>query len=98
MAIRACGQAVAHPNSPRHLPSFLCLRALGAPAAVRTGVVLTVGGSTQVDLTMNLGTVSEVVTVRSEAPLIEPGRMDLSRVVTTTEIQSLPISGRNWPT
>src|SRR5262245_60702545 len=37
-------------------------------AAVRTGVVLTVGGTTQIDLRMNLGTVSEVVTVRSEAP------------------------------
>jgi hypothetical protein len=65
-------------------------------AAVRTGVVLTVGGTTQVNLTMNLGTVSEVVTVSGQAPLIEPGKMDLSRVVTTTEIQSLPISGRNF--
>jgi carboxypeptidase family protein len=65
-------------------------------AAVRTGVVLTVGGTTQVDLTMNVGAVSEVVTVRSAAPLVEPGRMDLSRVVTTVEIESLPISGRNF--
>jgi hypothetical protein len=65
-------------------------------AAVRSGVVLTVGGTTQLDLTMNIGTVSEVVTVRSQAPLIEPGKMDLSRVVTTTEIESLPISGRNF--
>ena len=41
-------------------------------ATVRTGVVLTVGGTAETDLTMSLGSVTEVVTVRSEAPLIEP--------------------------
>jgi hypothetical protein len=65
-------------------------------AAVRTGVVLAVGGTTETDLIMTLGAVTEEVTVRSEVPLIEPARMDLSRVVTTAEIQSLPISGRNF--
>jgi outer membrane receptor protein involved in Fe transport len=65
-------------------------------AAARTGIVLTVGGTTQVDLQMNLGTLSEVVTVESQAPLIEPNKMDVSRVVTAAEIQALPISGRNF--
>src|SRR5262245_48665990 len=65
-------------------------------AVVRTGVVLTVGGTTETDLAMALGAVTEEVTVRAETPLIEPSRMDLSRVVTSTEIESLPISGRNF--
>src|SRR6266545_1425057 len=65
-------------------------------SALRTGVVLTVGGTTETDFTMAVGAVSEEVTVRSEPPLVEPARMDLSRVVTAVEIASLPISGRNF--
>ena len=45
---------------------------------------------------MALGAVTEEVTVRAETPLIEPSRLDLSRVVTAAEIESLPISGRNF--
>jgi hypothetical protein len=55
-----------------------------------------VGGTTDMNLTMALGAVTEEVTVRSAAPLIEANRLDLSRVVTEAEIQSLPISGRNF--
>jgi hypothetical protein len=63
---------------------------------VRTGVGLTVGGTTTVDLVMNVGALSEEVAVRTEAPLIEPSKAELSRVVSTEEINSLPISGRNF--
>ena len=65
-------------------------------AVLRSGVVLTVGGTTDTDLAMALGAVTEEVTVRAETPLIEPSRLDLSRVVTAAEIESLPISGRNF--
>ena len=41
--------------------------------AVRTGVVLTVGGSTEADIRMSLGPIAEQVTVVTEAPLVEPG-------------------------
>src|SRR5206468_3637151 len=63
---------------------------------VRTGVGLSVGGTTETDITMSLGQIAEQVTVASEAPLIEPAKTELSRVVTTAEIESLPISGRNF--
>jgi outer membrane receptor protein involved in Fe transport len=63
---------------------------------VRTGVGLTVGGTTTVDLVMNVGTLSEEVSVRTEAPLMELSKAELSRVVSTEEINSLPISGRNF--
>jgi outer membrane receptor protein involved in Fe transport len=63
---------------------------------VRTGVVLTVGGTTEANIDMSLGAVAETVTVVTDAPLIEPSAVELSRVVTTVEIESLPISGRNF--
>src|SRR5262245_9506683 len=64
--------------------------------AIRTGVVLTVGGTTDADVTMSLGQIAEQVTVGAEAPLIESAKTELSRVVSTVEIESLPISGRNF--
>ena len=65
-------------------------------AAVRTGVVITVGGTTEANVDMSLGPLAEQVTVVTETPLIEPAKAELSRVVSMQEIESLPISGRNF--
>jgi Carboxypeptidase regulatory-like domain len=64
--------------------------------AMRSSVTVAVGGTTETDLEMTVGNVSEVVTVQTDAPLIESSKVDLSRVVSTQEIESLPISGRNF--
>ena len=64
--------------------------------AVRSRVVLTVGGTTEANIEMSLGPIVEQVTVDTEAPLIEPAKAELSRVVSMQEIESLPISGRNF--
>src|SRR5438093_9195090 len=63
---------------------------------VRPRVLLTVGGTTEADVEMSLGPIAEQVTVATDTPLIETARAELSRVVSTEEIQSLPISGRNF--
>ncbi|HLG55238.1 MAG TPA: TonB-dependent receptor [Vicinamibacterales bacterium] len=63
---------------------------------VRTGVILTVGGTTDVEIAMSVGAITEQVTVVTQAPLIEPSAAAMSRVVSTVEIESLPISGRNF--
>jgi outer membrane receptor protein involved in Fe transport len=65
-------------------------------SVVRTGVVLTVGGTTDVEIAMSVGAITEQVTVQTQAPLIEASAVAMSRVVTTAEIESLPISGRNF--
>jgi len=64
--------------------------------AIQTGVVLMVGGTTEADIPMSLGQIAEQVTVGADAPLIESAKTELSRVVSTVEIESLPISGRNF--
>ena len=56
----------------------------------------TVGGATVLDLTIQIGEVTEVVEVKQEEPLIEPTKAELSRVVTERSIESLPIIGRNF--
>jgi outer membrane receptor protein involved in Fe transport len=68
----------------------------GFKTAIQSGVVLTVGGAVVLDLTLQVGNVTEVVEVSQEEPLIEPTRAELSRVVDERSIESLPIIGRNF--
>jgi hypothetical protein len=68
----------------------------GFKAAVQSAVVLTVGGAAVVDLTMQTGSVSEVVEIKEDEPLIETTRSEVSRVVNELSIESLPIIGRNF--
>lgn len=68
----------------------------GFRTAVQSGVVLAVGGAVALDLTIQVGNVSEIVEVKTEEPLIETGKAELSRVVSEQSIESLPIIGRNF--
>src|SRR5215470_10878338 len=68
----------------------------GFKTAAQSGVILTVGGATVLDLTVQIGEVSEVVEVKQEEPLIEPTKAEVSRVVSERSIESLPIIGRNF--
>jgi hypothetical protein len=64
--------------------------------AIEKGVVLTVGGATTLDVTMQVGSVSEEITVSTAPPLLETTTANLSREVTEQTIESLPILGRNF--
>src|SRR5262249_37806753 len=68
----------------------------GFQTAVQSGVILAVGGTTVVDLTVQVGAVSEVVEVTAAEPLVETTKAELSRVVDDLSIASLPIIGRNF--
>jgi Carboxypeptidase regulatory-like domain/TonB dependent receptor-like, beta-barrel len=68
----------------------------GFKAVIQKGVVLTVGGSTALDLTLQVGAANETVTVTAAEPLIETSGANLSRVVDQQTIESLPILGRNF--
>lgn len=70
----------------------LTVSALGFAKYQQTGVTLTVGQVATVDPILRVATASEVVTVTTEAPLIEPTKAEISQVVETAQIQSLPIS------
>ena len=60
----------------------------------QTGFTLTVGQTATVNANLRVASASEVVTVTTEAPLIEPTKTEISQVVETQQIQSLPISNR----
>src|SRR5258708_22730114 len=68
----------------------------GFSTEVKNGIVLTVGGSSQMDLTLKVGLVSEVITVKDVAPLIETSKAEISNVITEQAIEALPNTGRNF--
>lgn len=57
-------------------------------------LTVTVGETATINPTLKVASASEVVTVTTEAPLIEPTKTEISQVVETQQIQSLPISNR----
>ncbi len=60
----------------------------------QTGISLTVGQMATIDIPLKVATTAEEVTVTAEAPTIEPTRTEVSQVIASEQIQSLPISGR----
>ncbi len=59
-------------------------------------VELQVGQKLTLDVSLKLGSVSTQVEVKSTAPLLERTSAELAGVVQSTEIQNLPVNGRNW--
>ncbi len=59
------------------------------------GLSLSAGQTALVDVTLEVGNLSEVVTVTRESPIAEPGKIDLGRTIGETEIKNLPLVSRN---
>ena len=60
----------------------------------QTGIILTVGQVLTVNPALKVASVSEEVTVTTEAPLVEPTKTEISQVVETQQIEELPTSSR----
>src|SRR6267154_1309845 len=72
----------------------LTTEASGFAKSTQTGIVLTVGQVATIDVTVKVASTAEKVTVTTETPPVEPTRTEVSQVISTTQIESLPISGR----
>jgi outer membrane receptor protein involved in Fe transport len=70
------------------------VEASGFAKSVQTGIVLRVGQTATINVALKIATVKEIVEVNTEVPPIEPTRTEVSQVVETQQIESLPISGR----
>jgi hypothetical protein len=60
----------------------------------RTGIVLSVGQVATIDVVLSVAAAAESVVVDGSTPLIEPARTEISQVIDSVQIQSLPINGR----
>ncbi len=60
------------------------------------GIILTVGAEVNLDLTLEVGAVSEQVTVTEEAPLVDTQSGTVAGVVEQKAIRDLPLNGRSF--
>jgi hypothetical protein len=63
---------------------------------VHRGLVLTLGQEATVNHGLKLATVSETITVTGQSPLVETTSNTLSKTITRTELDTLPLNGRNF--
>src|SRR5688572_9970221 len=61
----------------------------------RTGIVLQVGGSPTINVTLGLGALTETVSVEAAAPLVDTQRSGIGEVLEQERIVELPLNGRN---
>jgi outer membrane receptor protein involved in Fe transport len=60
----------------------------------RTGIVLTVGQTATINVTLEVASLGDQIVIDTEAPVIEPTKTEISQVIGTAQIKDLPISGR----
>jgi hypothetical protein len=81
------------PNLPPG-PYELNVTFTGFAPYTQNNIQLRVGQSATIDVALAVQGVREAVDVTFQAPAIEPTRTEISNVIETNQIQSLPISGR----
>ena len=59
------------------------------------GITLSAGQTALINIQLGVGSVSETVTVTSESPVAQPGKIDLGRTIGENEIKNLPLISRN---
>jgi hypothetical protein len=62
---------------------------------VRTGIVLQVNSNPTINVTLQIGQISEQVEVEANAGLVETRSLSVGQVMETTRIMELPLNGRN---
>ncbi|MBI1354220.1 MAG: hypothetical protein GC160_07730 [Acidobacteria bacterium] len=67
----------------------------GFKRALRSGVTLLVNQNAQVDLTLEIGQVAEVVEVRADAAMVDTSGAALGTVIERKRVSDLPINGRS---
>ena len=68
----------------------------GFRTAVRSGLTMTVGQEALLNFTLELGTISETVSVTGEAPLVNTTSASLGALVDAQAVADLPLNGRNY--
>ena len=71
------------------------VEAAGFKKFVRSGLILNVAQVAEINVTMNLGAVTESVNVTAETPLLETASSSLGEVVNKVTSENLPLNGRD---
>src|SRR5260370_11213316 len=93
---RATSEATGEYTLPFLAPGdyLITVAAPGFKRAVREGLKLSAGEHPVIDIHLEVGAVSESVTVNSAASLVEASTASVGQTVTTKEVEDLPVNGR----
>ncbi len=69
--------------------------AAGFKKSVRSGIPLSIGARLQVDLQLEIGAVTDSVTVSGEVPLLETNAVSSGRVIDVRNVAELPVARSN---
>src|SRR5262245_55622902 len=85
-------------SAPQLTPGVysITVAAPGFTTLVRSGVTVRVNDRLRVDLTLQVGAVSETVSVDASAPLLQTEDAVAGQVIENQRITELPLNGRNW--
>ncbi|MGH9354493.1 MAG: TonB-dependent receptor domain-containing protein [Terriglobia bacterium] len=85
-------------STPNLLPGpyEVTASAKGFSTLVRSGVTLAVGQTLQLNLTLQVGAVSQQVQVTGAPPLVQTATSTVSAQVSGTTVRQLPLNGRDW--
>lgn len=73
----------------------LTVDAPGFKRLLRSGLILVVDQTAELDLTMQLGSATQSVSVTGEQPLLDTGNAELGQIITNKSIVNLPLNQRN---
>lgn len=68
----------------------------GFKTRLRTGIIVEVAATVKVDLSLELGQVTETVEVTGQIPVLQTQDASVGGTVTTSEIERIPVNGRNY--
>lgn len=68
----------------------------GFQKSIRSGITLQIDQKARVDLTLQVGAVTQTVEVSGQAPLVQTSSSEHSEVITSDQITSLPMNDRNF--
>ncbi len=72
------------------------VEAVGFKTQVRPDITLPVAAVLEVDFTLEVGQVSERIEVTAAAPILRTEEVSVGNVVTSQELQALPVNQRNY--
>jgi hypothetical protein len=67
----------------------------GFKESVQKGIILQVAQTAKIDVTLDIGSVSEVVTVTTAPPVLDSQTSSIGQVITGQTISDLPLNGRS---
>src|SRR2546426_862885 len=68
----------------------------GFETVVRSGITLTVGREAVVDFMLQVGTITDKITVTGEAPLVQTANATVAALVDERAMRELPLNGRSF--